>query len=1037
MASLSETSLRRPVAVTMVYLIVVTLGIVGFRYLPVDLLPRIDFPRLSVNVSYPNVGPEEMETIITDPLENALSGIPNLERMTSFSEEGRSRVSLEFGRGTNLDEAANDVRAALDQLRDDLPPEADPPSIWKFDPDSQEIVTLSVSSTRDLATTTRLLEREIAQRFEQIPGVGSITIGGGVYRQIEVRLLRDRLRAAGLAVSDLTSAVSRENVQLPGGNVRTGVSDLYIRTLGEYRSLAEIGATVIAVREGSPVRVRDVANVVDGYEDVRTLAEVNGTPVVRLDIQKQSGANTVAVAARIRDEVDAINADRSDLTLTVESDQSVFIRQSMSNVQTSAIWGSLLALVVLYLFLRNGSTTGVIAMSIPISMTATFGVLYFSGLTLNQMTFGGLALGIGLIIDNSIVVLENIARHRQDGRGLEESARIGSREVKGAVTASTLTTCVIFLPVVFMQTTSGQLFQTLALVVVFALLCSLLVALTLVPVLASRFLTIRAPRASDGEAAATRWMDRLGDAYVRQLRRALAHPARIFAITAALLAAAVVLWPMLRVELTPQLDTNEISVELELARGTNVAVAQEYLDELQVVLHGELPDDDVQSVATQLRADGNAEIEIRLVDASERSVDPSQLADRLRAAAAGRIPGGEIRVEAQSGLWMLRRLFSAGGGTDAIEVQLRGHDLERARTLSAEVQRRMALAAGVVEVNVREQEGRPEQNLLFERGRIYELGLSVGDVARSVQTSVGGSRAGYFRDGGEQFPITVRLQPEDRLTSQDLGSISVRTPENVMVPVSLLVTREQGRSPTRIDHIDGQRVTYITADLESGVALGDAVERIRAELNGLDVPAGFSIVFGGAYREQLESQRDFTIAIILALALVYMVMAGQFERFLDPFVVMFSVPVALVGVVPTMLLTGTTINVQSVMGMVMLVGIVVNNAIVLVDYINLKRREDGLGLLDSALLAGRTRLRPILMTTTTTVLALLPLAIGWGEGAGLQASLARVVVGGLLGSTLVTLFLIPTLYVSATMWAGRARETLRYGPRPQTMQPRP
>ena len=292
---------------------------------------------------------------------------------------------------------------------------------------------------------------------------------------------------------------------------------------------------MIAAREGSPVRVRDVANVVDGYEDVRTLAEVNGTPVVRLDIQKQSGANTVAVAARIRDEVDAINADRSDLTLTVESDQSVFIRQSMSNVQTSAIWGSLLALVVLYLFLRNGSTTGVIAMSIPISMTATFGVLYFSGLTLNQMTFGGLALGIGLIIDNSIVVLENIARHRQDGRGLAESALIGSREVRGAVTASTLTTCVIFLPVVFMETTSGQLFQTLALVVVFALLCSLLVALTLVPVLASRFLTIRAPRATDGGASDTRWMDRLGDAYVRQLRRALAHPARVFGITATLL----------------------------------------------------------------------------------------------------------------------------------------------------------------------------------------------------------------------------------------------------------------------------------------------------------------------------------------------------------------------------------------------------------------------------------------------------------------------------------------------------------------------
>ena len=289
MASLTDTSLRRPVAVTMAFLIIVTLGIVGFRYLPVDLLPQIDFPRLSVNVSYPNVGPEEMETIVTDPIENALSGIPNLERMTSFSEEGRSRVSLEFGRGTNLDEAANDVRAALEQLRDDLPREAEPPRIWKFDPDSQEIVALSVSSTHDLSTTTRLLEREIAQRFEQIPGVGSITIGGGVYRLIEVQVLRDRLRAAGLTVSDLTEALARENVQLPGGNVREGIGDLYVRTLGEYRSLEEIGATVVALRDGNPVRVRDVANVVDGYEDVNTLAEVNGRPVARLEIQKDLG----------------------------------------------------------------------------------------------------------------------------------------------------------------------------------------------------------------------------------------------------------------------------------------------------------------------------------------------------------------------------------------------------------------------------------------------------------------------------------------------------------------------------------------------------------------------------------------------------------------------------------------------------------------------------------------------------------------------------------------------------------------------------
>ncbi len=1026
MASLTDTSLRRPVAVTMFYLIVVTFGLVGFLYLPVDLLPEIEYPRLSVNVSYGNVGPEEMESIITDPLENALASIPNLERMTSQSQEGRSRVRLEFGRGTNLDEAANDVRAALDRLRGALPVDADPPSIWKFDPSAQEIMTLSVASTRDLAATTRLLERELAQRFEQIPGVGSITVAGGVYREIQIQLRRDRLRAAGLTATDVSDALGRENVQLPGGTVRRGVSDLYIRALGEYESLAQIGATIVALRDGNPIRVRDVAEVVDGFEDVNNLAEVNGMPVVRLDLQKQSGANTVGVAAAIREEVARINEERSDLTLTIDSDQSTFIQQSIDNVQSSAFWGGLLAIFVLYLFLRNRSTTAIIALAIPISITATFGLLFFTGLTLNQMTFGGLALGIGMIVDNAIVVLENIVRQRRAGRSAADAAHVGTREVSGAVIASTLTTCVIFLPVVFMRTTSGQLFQTLALVVVFALACSLLVSLTLIPVLSSRFLTIRPTAERIGRPSRfERFISRLEVAYVERLERALVYRGRVFATTAVLLAGALLLWPLLQIELAPEMETNEIDVELEMERGTSIAVANLYLEELKGIVQGVIPPGEMESLAAEVRGDGDAEVEIRLVRAAERELDASVLADRIRAAVQGRIPGAEIRVEAGSGLWMLRRLFSAGGTTDAIEVQLRGYDIDRSRQLASEIERRMRTVPGVVEVVRREREGRPEQNLRFERGRIAAMGLSVRDVGRAVQVSVGGTRGGYFREGGEQFPIVVRLRPEDRLTAQDLGAIAVKTPQGEMVPVSALVRRETDRGPTQIGHVDGQRVVYITADLETGTPLGDAVSRIRARLSDLPLPTGFSIVFGGAWEEQQQARRDFTIAILLALALVYMVMAGQFERFLDPLVVMFSVPVALIGVVPTLLLTGTTLNIQSIMGIVMLVGIVVNNAIVLVDYLNLKRREDGLDVRAAAIEAGRTRLRPILMTTGTTVLGLMPLAIGWGEGGGLQAALARVVVGGLSVSTLVTLFLIPALYVSANGWVTRAEEFLR------------
>ena len=459
-------------------------------------------------------------------------------------------------------------------------PGGESPGIWKFDPNAREIVSISATSTRDLEQLTRVLEREIGKRFEQIPGVGAIEISGGIHREVRVQLRRDRLKAAGLTASDVQQALARENVQLPGGNVKEGLTDRYVRTLGEFSSVEEIGAAVVALRDGRPIRVRDVADVADGYEDVRNLTELDGVPVVRMGIQKQSGANTVAVAQDIREEVDRINADRSDLELTVTSDQSVFIRQSMSSVQSAALWGGLLAIFVLYLFLRNGSTTSIIALSIPISVIATFGLLYFTGLTLNQMTFGGLALGIGLIVDNAIVVLESIVRQRQQGkRSLKEAALVGTRQVSGAIVAATLTTCVIFLPVVFMRTTSGQLFQTLALVVVFALACSLLVALTLVPMLASRFMTVQPAGEGEADAAgaaegadvsptarprASRfqaWFEGLENWYARRLSAAFAHKGKVLGATAALVAAAIVAIPFVPVELAPQLDSDEIDIE--------------------------------------------------------------------------------------------------------------------------------------------------------------------------------------------------------------------------------------------------------------------------------------------------------------------------------------------------------------------------------------------------------------------------------------------------------------------------------------------
>ena len=1024
MADLSSLAIRRPVATTMVYLMLVVVGVVALRILPVDLLPKVEFTELTVRVRYPNVGPKEIEQIITDPIENAVSGLPNLERITSQSEEGSSRIRLRFGRATDIDEAANDLRAALDRIRDDLPIEADTPQIFKLDLDMIEVVSLAAITTRDLESLTRLLEDDLARRFEQIPGVGAITIRGGIRREIRVELHRDRLRASGLTALDVQQALLRENVTLPAGNVKSGTSDLYVRAMGEYPSVDAVARTVIASPRGMPVRVRDVATVLDGYEDARYLVEMNGAPAVSVGIQKQSGANTVAVARAVRREMERINRERDDVGLVVVSDQSEFIRQSIASVRSSALWGSLLAVFVLYFFLRSRSSTAIIALSIPISVIATCGLLFFGGMTLNQMTFGGLALGVGLIVDSAIVVLESIVRKREEG-GLaaEEAARVGAREVAGAITASTLTTCVIFLPVVFARTVSGALFQALALVVVFALACSLLVALTLVPMLASRFLQVRSTQEREHSKFFSRFR-RLENRYTATLAGAIRHRGRVFAATGGLLALALLLWPLIPVELAPRTEADEIDIELEMARGTNIAVARIYLDELERKVRGVLPEGDVKIASTEVRGD-SAAVELKLEPRDRRSMGSTEMADRVRRAVDGQVPGSQIDVEAQQGLWMLNRVFSSGGG-NAVEIELRGWDLDRADRIAADIRRRMERLPGVTDVRVSRREGQPEERLWLDRERIAELGLSVREVGRTLLANVGGLEAGRFREGGDEFPIVVRLRPEDRLRAEDLDAIVLRTPDGEVIPLSTLVEARRGRGPVEIDRVDGQRVTYVSANLEGGVALGDAVERIRTSLDDLDLPAGFALVYGGQFEEQQAARRDFTIAIAMALVLVYMLMAAQFERFLDPLIVMLSVPVALVGVVPTLLLTGTTLNIQSLMGLMMLIGIVVNNAIVLVDAINLLRREYRMGAAEAVIEAGRLRLRPILITTGTTVLGLLPLAVGFGTGAEIQAPLARVVIGGLIASTLVTLVLIPVTYTAATGLVARLRQS-RWG----------
>lgn len=1022
--ALTETSIKRPIATSMVFLIIITLGVIGFRFLPVDLLPPIEFPQLTVATNYPNVGPVEIEKIITEPIENALAGVPGVERVRSSSSEGNSRVTLEFAQSVNIDVAANDVRAALDRVRGALPPEVEAPRIWKFDPNNFPIVIVGANSDMDLAELTVVLDREITQRFEQIDGVGSIDIWGGLDREVKVDINRDRLIASGLSTTQVQQAISRENATLPGGNVNAGITRLYVRTMGEYESIEQIQNTVITTIDNLPIRVKDVADVSFSYEDLNRVVKIDGKPMVRFGIRKQTGANTVAVAEQIRNEVERINSERSDLDLFVTIDQSTFIQDSINNVKDSALWGAFLAILILYIFFRNGSSTFIIAVSIPISIIATFGLLYFYGLTLNQMSFGGLALGVGMIVDNAIVVLDNIIRLREEeNQELKDSALIGAKQVTGAIIASTLTTCVIFLPVVFMQTISGLMFQELALVVVFSLFCSLIASLTIVPMLSSRFLTIK--KGNDKafkQGRFQRFFTNLEQKYSTSLNRVLNRKLVVFAVTAVLVVASFLLIPIIPVELAPQTDADEISIDLVMADGTNIAVQNLYLQELEGIVRSIINLDDVQYFTTEVW-DGRAEIELAMKPQSERSESTTDIANRIRQSIQGKIPGADIRVNASSGLWILRRVFGSGGVED-VQFEIRGYDLEQSYELAQQIRLKVEQISGITEVRIGRSEGTPEERIVFDREKIADLGLSVREVAEVVQTNIGGRRAGAYRIGGDEYPITVRLRPEDRLSPTDLSNISVRTPAGEVIPISAVTKPERGRGTSSIQRINGQRFINVSANLEPGVALGDAVKLIQEELSSFPMPAGFTIVFGGEYEEQQKASRDFMMAIIMAIVLIYMVLAGQFERFSDPLIVMFSVPLAIIGVVPVLLFTGTTINIQSLMGMIMLIGIVVNNAIVLVDYINLLQREKNMPIHEAVVEAGRLRLRPILMTTITTVLGLLPLSMGIGAGAEIQASLARVVVGGLTASTLLTLVFIPVLYVTFHGLLARAKAFL-------------
>ncbi len=1012
--NLSEFSIKRPIFVSMLILVVLVLGFISLSRLPVDLMPDITYPTLNVSTSYPNTAPEEMEQIITRPIEEALSSVPGVEEIFSVSSQGGSTVRVMFEWGTNIDEAANEIRERIDRIVGRFPEEVQRPTLRKFDPAQSPILTIGILTELDPLQVRRIIDEQVSYRLERVPGVASIDVWGGLEREIQVNLSPDKVKALGLPLDLIISKIRQENIDIPAGTIEKGNYEITVRIPGVYTSIDQIKETIVAVREGGVIRVKDIANVEDTNRRVTRVARVDDLPSISMSVYKQSGENTVNVVDGVYKELQLVKEDYPQFRFIVLRDNAKYVRDAINNVGTSALYGGLLAVLVLLFFLVNIRSTLVIALSIPISIIATFTLMYFGGFTLNVMSLGGLALGIGMMVDNSIVVLENIFRMREEGVALKKAAVDGATEVTSAIIASTVTTLIVFLPMLFVQGASGIMFKQLAYVVAFSLACSLIVALTLVPMLASKILKGDNIGKHNPEKKlalkAKQIFSNLENGYKNLLDYCLHHRIRVLWITGLLLIISVFLFRFIGQEYMPETDEGEVRVTVEMEVGTRLSVMDQKLREVVEMVKELVPE--IESIEERAGSGGwrgganRGNVTLKLVPKAMRSRSSLDIAADLSRQLLN-VSGAIIRTRATGGQMMMG--MRGGGGEERLQIEIRGYDLEVGQNLAQEVKRVVEKIKGVTDVSISRVEGTPEQRLVIDREKASEMKLSVNQIGDFISTILSGSQASQFREAGREYRILVKVKDSERLDVNDLLDLTITNSDGEQVSLRNVIAVRSGRGPQQIERRDRERIINVSGEIANR-DLGSVIKDAQRAIKTIPKPANFSISFTGDYEEQQKANRELMISIILALFLVYMIMAMLYESLRDPLIVMFSVPLAVIGVAFILLLTGTSINVQAYIGMIMLGGIVVNNAILLVDYTNLLRHRDGFEMMEAIKEAGRRRLRPILMTALTTILGMIPLALGIGEGSEVQTPLARVVIGGLTSSTFITLIVIPVVY---------------------------
>ncbi|HQI42091.1 MAG: acriflavin resistance protein [Ignavibacteriales bacterium UTCHB2] len=1025
---LTKFSIKRQITLLMFYAIVLAFSFFAFTQLKIDFFPEIQFPIAGVITSYPGVGPKDIETTISRQLEEAISSVKNIKKVSSQSFTGTSIIILEFKYGTDMNQAEVDIRKNIDFVRDYMPKEASDPLVFVFDPSMSPIMFLSLSSQYlGQSELRKLSEDRIEPMLERISGVASVATIGGLQRQINVYMNPTLLSSFNISPSEVAFALQSGRGIQPGGSLKTDVKTYQLSLLSEYTDLDQIKKTTVGIRNGKPVYVENVADVVDGFKENSTEARADFGEGIMIIINKQSDANTVQTSDLVKKEIPNILKRLPQGTkLNAVWAQSDFITRSINNLRDSALIAFVLAFIIIYVFLLNIRGSIIMGLSMPISVLATFAVLYASNITLNIISMAGLALAIGMLVDNSIVVLENIFRHRELGKSRIESADIGASEVGMAITASTLTTVAVFLPVLFVPNITGQLFKDMVLTITFSLLVSLVVALTLVPMMASNILEIEKIK-SNG------WLNKLktkiGNSinsllkyYHKILLWSLRRKKTVLGIVGIAFIISIVLAVLAGAEFLPKTDQGFININIEAPAGNPIEKTRVIVYQLEDIVKKVIKPDELESASFMFgtregigafgSTEGTIEAYIKLKPVNQRSRSQFEISDLIREK-LNKIPG-------------ITYVFQEGGGFStekAIEVKVIGFDIDGGIKIAEQIKSRMQKIKGFVDIGLNIKETTPELQVNLNYNMLNSFHLSTLQVAANVSTAIQGTVVSRLREEGDEYDIRVQFAKEFRNKKESLYNIQIPLPTGGFTTLGEIADINEVEATPTIFRENQNRFVSVGAGL-SGLELSRAISEVQKIIDSTPIPSEYQVIIGGSAEDQQEAFFYLGLAFVAAILLVYMIMAAQFESLVDPLIIMFTVPLSVIGVFPFLFITGTTLSVMALVGLIMLVGIAVNNGIVLVDYINQIKRG-GLPLYDAVEQGSLARMRPVLMTALTTILGMVPLAIELGEGAETWSPLARAVIGGLTATTVLTLVVIPILYIIFERAGERVKAFLR------------